>query len=134
MNRELTFGVDLRSLRRALALDELRVQAPGERIELDASAEFDCISVTTRRSVYEIILLSARTGDAFIRGGPFFPTFRRATIAGSNFGGSALMVKAVCVGLRLEFMAGGHRYVTSRIQTVSRRPLRGCMPPRRSMA
>ena len=126
MNRELTVGVDPRSLRRALAFDELRVPAPGETIELDSSAEFDCISVATRRSVYDIILLSACTGEALVRGGTFFPTFRRASIAGSNFGGSALMVRTICVGLRLEFVAQGKRYVTSRIRTISRRPLRAC--------
>ena len=127
MNRQLTSGVEPRSLRRALAFDELRVPAPSETIELDSSAEFECISVTTRQSVYEIILLSARTGEALVRGGTFFPAFRRATIAGSNFGGSALMVRTVCVGLRLEFVADGTRYVTSPIQTISRRPLRRCM-------
>ena len=130
MNRELTFGVEPRALRRALAFDELRVPAPGERIELDSSAEFDCISVTTRRSDYEIILLSASTGEAFVRGGTFLPTFRRATIAGSSFGGSALMVRTVCVGLRLEFVADGQRYVTSPIRIISRRPLRACMQRR----
>ena len=127
MNRQLTSGVEPRSLRRVVAFDELRVPAPGETIELDSSAEFECISVTTRQSVYEIILLSARTGEALVRGGTFFPTFRRATIAGSTFGGSALMIRSVCVGLRLEFVADGTRYVTSPIQTISRRPLRRCM-------
>lgn len=127
MNYELTFGVEPRSFRRALAFDELRAPAPGETIELDSSAEFECISITTRQSMYEIILLSAGTGEALVRGGTFFPTFRRATIAGSNFGGSALMVRTVCAGLRLEFVADGKRYVTSRIQTMSRRPLRECM-------
>jgi hypothetical protein len=134
MNRELTVGVEPRSLRRALVFDELRVPTPGERIELDSSAEFDCISVTTRRSVYEIILRSARTGDAFVRGGTFFPTFRRATIAGSNFGGTALMVRTICVGLRLELVADGERYVTSPIRTISRRPLRECMQRRPRIA
>jgi hypothetical protein len=127
MNRELTVGVDPRSLRRAVALDELRVPAPGETIELDSSAEYDCISVATRRSVYDIILLSARTGEALVRGGTFFPAFRRATIAGSNFGGTALMVRTICAGLRLEFVVDGERYVTSPIRTISRRPFRTCM-------
>ena len=54
-------------------------------------------------------------------------TVHRATIAGSTFGGSALMIRSACVGLRLEFVADGTRYVTSRIQTISRYPLRGCV-------
>jgi hypothetical protein len=89
-------------------------------VYLDSCREFDRIVVRTRYSVYELIVLSGTDGDVLIRGGRTFPDFRRARFEGSTAGGSALSLRSVDVGRRMELQVGRKRFTTSTIQTVSR--------------
>jgi hypothetical protein len=89
-------------------------------LQLASCPALESIVVRTRSSVYELIVLSGDRGEVMIRGGRFFPEFRRATVAGSSFGGSCMKLRSICVGLYLELHTAGRLFVTSRIQAVSR--------------
>jgi hypothetical protein len=90
------------------------------RIRLEACRELERIVVRTRRSVYEIIVLSGKAGDVLVRGGRFFPKFRQATVTGSIFGGCGVELGSISVGLHLELQCGGGSFLTSQIVAVSR--------------
>ena len=90
-----------------------------DEIQLDSCPPFEQIVVRTCRSVYDVIVLSGEPGEVMIRGGRFFPEFRRASVAGSIAGGSVLKLRSICVGLHMELNVNGKRFVTSRIQAIS---------------
>jgi hypothetical protein len=94
--------------------------APGDAIHLDACAPFERIAVRTQKSDYELVVLPGSSGEVLVRGGRYFNEFRRAALAGSIFGASAIRVRTIEVGGRLELHADGTTIVTSTIQDVSR--------------
>ena len=53
-------------------------------IQVDQLAAMDRVTVRTRHSVYEIVLLSPASADIMVRGGEFFPEFTRARLAGAR--------------------------------------------------
>jgi hypothetical protein len=103
--------------------EEFRVR-PGtsdcDAVSLDFCVPFEHIAVRTRRTDYEVVVLPGSSGDVLVRGGRFFEEFRRARLAGSTFGGSAIRVKTIEVGCTLELQVDGTRIVTSTIEAVSR--------------
>jgi hypothetical protein len=90
-----------------------------DTIKLGSCRDFDRILVKTRHSVYEMLVMSAESGDVMVRGGVFGPQFQRATVTGSTFGGSAVQRRAICVGRFLELSVGGRTFVTSSVQAAS---------------
>lgn len=119
MNPETLSGAGAPSLAVALPFEDLATSPPDDAIQLDTCPEFQWIVVRTRRSVYDIIVLSGDAGEVMVRGGRFFPEFRRAIIAGSTFGGSAVRAGSICAGCHLELEVAGKSFVTSRIEAVS---------------
>ena len=119
MNRETVTGGEAASLAIALPFDELATSPPDDTIQLDSCPQFQWILVRTRRSVYDVIVLSGEAGEVMIRGGSFFPEFQLATIVGSTFGGSAVRLGSICAGCHLELHVDGKSFVTSRIENVS---------------
>ena len=93
--------------------------APTE-IALDSCAESEWIVVRTKHSVYELVVLSGKHGAVLVRGGRLFPTFQRATVAGSVIGPAAVRLASIVIGLHLELRVGTHSFVTSRIEAVSK--------------
>ena len=89
-------------------------------VRLASCSELDHVVVRTERSMYDLIVLDGAACDVMVRGGRYFPEFRRAILAGSTFGGSAVKLRTICIGLHLEFNAGGKSVVTSRVQDISR--------------
>jgi hypothetical protein len=89
-------------------------------IHLDSCVPFERIVVRTRRSDYEVVVLPGNDGEVLVRGGLMFGEFRRATLTGSTFGGSAIRVGMIEVGGQLELRVDGQPIVTSTIQAVSR--------------
>src|SRR5262245_24215727 len=87
---------------------------------LESCADLERIVVKTQSSVYELVVLCSKTGDVVVRGGRFFPEFRCARVAGSVFGGSAVKLRHISVGLHLELHVNGRPFVTSRIEGISR--------------
>jgi hypothetical protein len=122
MNRETVSGAGAPSFADAIPFGGFAASPPDNVIQLDSCSVFQWIVVTTRQSVYDIIVLSGDAGKVMVRGGCFFPEFRHATIAGSTFGGSAAKLGSICVGLHLEIHVDGKSFVTSRIRTVSLGP------------
>src|SRR5947199_4100079 len=95
---------------------------PGDAAcDLEDCAPFDRICFRTRRSDYEVIVLNGGSGSVLVRGGRYFPEFDRARLAGSTLGGSAIKVRTIQVGCRLELRIGRETIVTSSIEAVSRR-------------
>lgn len=89
-------------------------------IRLDSCVAFERIAVKTQSSLYEVIVLCGRTGEVLIRGGRFFPEFRRAILTGSTAGGSALKLRTIDVGLRIELRDDLKLYTTTAVEAVSR--------------
>jgi hypothetical protein len=111
-------------------LDELSPSNPDDAIDLESCSELEWIVVRTRASVYDVIVLSGREGEVMIRGGRFFPEFRRASLSGSIVGRSAVKLRTICVGTLLEFRVDDKSFVTSRVEAVTRRtaPPRSVIP------
>ena len=123
MKSETMSDVELAASVIAKPLGELAISTPDDAIDLKSCSELEWIAVRTRSSVYDIIVLSAEVGEVMIRGGRFFPEYRRAIMAGSIFGRSGVKLRSICVGLHMEFHFEGKSFVTSRIHAVSRHRL-----------
>jgi len=95
------------------------IRESDDAMQIDSCAPFERIAVRTRNSVYDVIVLSGDVGDVLVRGGRFFPEFRRAELAGATAGGSALKMRSINVGLRMEFHVAGESFVTSTVQGIS---------------
>jgi hypothetical protein len=93
---------------------------PEASVALEACDAFEEIIVKTLRHVYEIVVLSSRTGAVLVRGGDWFPEFRRATLIGSTRCGRPLRVRCVEAESSLAFLADGNLIRTSRVQSVVR--------------
>lgn len=93
---------------------------PDTAIQLGSCVPFERIAVKTRSNMYEVIVLCGRTGEVLIRGGRYFPEFRRALLIGSTAGGSALMLRTIDVGLRMEVRDGVTLYRTTPVEAISR--------------
>jgi hypothetical protein len=89
-------------------------------IQLDSCTPFEPIVAKTHGSVYELVVLSGRTGEVMVRGGRFFPEFRPAILIGSTPGGTALKMRSLEVGLRMEFQTDKRFVMTSAVETLSR--------------
>jgi hypothetical protein len=96
------------------------IDSPCHAIHLNSCLPFDRIAVRTHRSDYEVVVLPGSSGQVLVRGGRYFTTFRRAALAGSTFGGSAIRLRSIEVGGQLELRVDGHPIVTSTIEAVSR--------------
>ena len=114
---------DAEAIVRAKPLTELTMSKPADTIDLESCSELEWLVVRTRNSVYDVIVLSGHDSEVMIRGGRFFPEFRRAILTGSIVGRSAVKLRSICVGLHLELHVDGKSFVTSRVQAVSRHSL-----------
>ena len=90
-------------------------------IQIDSCPALEHIEVRTLNSVYEVIVMEGGAGEVLIRGGRFFPEFRRARLAGAT-AGSALKLLGIYVGLRMELYVDDQPIVTSSVRWISRRP------------
>jgi hypothetical protein len=91
-------------------------------IHIDSCAAQDTIIVTTRSSVYELIVLRGDRGDVLVRGGSHFTEFRRVLFLGSAAAGGALEPHTVDIGLRMTFGVDDRVVITSEVQSLSRGP------------
>jgi hypothetical protein len=79
----------------------------------------DQLTVRTRNSTYEIIVVMPESAEVAVRGGAFFPTFARVQVAGSSLGGSFLKLHSIHIGFRMELVFNRRSVVTSPVQTIS---------------
>jgi hypothetical protein len=87
-------------------------------MQVDALHDLDMLLVRTMNTVYDITVVTARTGEVIVRGGRFFPQPTRAVILGSSLGGAFLKLRGIYCGFALEVYASGTRIVTSAVQSV----------------
>ena len=91
-------------------------------IDLGSCAVRETIVVTTRASVYELIVLRGDEGDVLVCGSSHFTEFRRVLFVGSTADGGSLHPRTIDIGLRLHFIRGDRLVTTSAAQSLSRRP------------
>jgi hypothetical protein len=82
----------------------------------------EAIVVTTRSSVYELVVLRSARGLIVVRGGRHFPKSRRALFLGSMADDGSVALRTIDVGLRMRFVSGNQSFLTSPVQSICRRP------------
>ena len=88
-------------------------------LRIDDLSALDRLTVETRHSTYEIVIVSPATAEVLVRGGAFFPTFTSAQLAGCSLGGSFLKMRSAHVGFCLEFALEAHVIITSPVRTIA---------------
>jgi hypothetical protein len=86
---------------------------------LDQLAALDRVTVFTRNSCYEIVVVAPASGEVLVRGGAFFPEFTSARLAGCTLGGSFLKLRSVYTGFHMEFALAGGVIITSPVGTIA---------------
>jgi hypothetical protein len=94
-------------------------------IHIDSCRARETIVVTTRSSVYELVVLRSARGLIVVRGGRHFPKCRRALFLGSMADDGAVAPRTIDVGLRMKFVSGNQSFLTSPVQSICRRPTSG---------
>jgi hypothetical protein len=105
---------------RAADLDVWANHAWTDGLQIDTLPDLDHLLVRTRNSLYEITVVSSRTGEVLVRGGAFFPTFVPARLAGSSLGGSFLKTRGIYVGFQMELQHGALTVLTTRVRSIAR--------------
>ena len=91
----------------------------GMSIHIDSCAAQDTIVVTTRSSVYELVVLRGDRGDVLIRGGQHFTEVTPVLFLGSMTADGSLEPHTIGIGLRMTFVFGDRFVITSPVQAVS---------------
>ena len=89
-------------------------------INIDSCEAREEILVSTRSSVYELIVLPGDQGSVSVRGGRHFPDFRPVLLLGSLAADGSLEPRTIDVGLRMKFAFGDRFVVTSQVQSLCR--------------
>jgi hypothetical protein len=89
-------------------------------INVTQLSPFDTLTVTTKNSVYTIVVVSPQTGTIEVRGSSAFPSFTPARVCGSSLGGGLLKRNVVHRGFCLELVHGDlGAVVTTRVRAVA---------------
>ena len=123
MIKHSSTAIDVSTVRPAVAQSPAYLDAWVGRpwvdgMQVDALHDLDMLLVRTMNTVYEITVVTARSGEVIVRGGRFFPQPTRAVILGSSLGGAFLKLRGIYCGFALEVYACGTRIVTSAVQSV----------------
>ena len=123
MIKNLSTAIGISTVRPAAAHSSAHLDAWVGRpwvdgMQVDALRDLDMLLVRTMNTVYDITVVTARTGEVIVRGGRFFPQPTRAVILGSSLGGAFLKLRGIYCGFALEVYASGTRIVTSAVQSV----------------
>jgi hypothetical protein len=100
-------------------LDTWSSHAWTDGVQLETLQDMEKLEVGTENSVYEVTVISGRSGDILIRGGKYFPEYTPARLAGSSLGGSFLKLRGIYIGFNLEIHFDQKVIVTSRVRTIS---------------
>jgi len=87
-------------------------------IQVDQLAAFERLTVRTKHSTYEIIVVSPGTAEVLVRGGEFFREFTKARLAGCTLGGSFLKLRSIHLGFHVEFALATGVIITSPVRTI----------------
>jgi len=91
-----------------------------EGIQIEACLPLDRLVVETRNSVYDIVVVSPKDGGVLVRGGRWFPDFRKAQLVGATAGGHTLKLFGIYGGLCVEFFVDRRTVTTSTVAAVYR--------------
>lgn len=86
---------------------------------MDLLAACDRLTVLTRQSTYEIVVVAPAEGKVLVRGGQFFRDFTPVRLTGATLGGSFVKVRTVHIGFRMEFDTGRGCVLTSPAKTIA---------------
>jgi hypothetical protein len=86
---------------------------------LDQLTALDRVTVFTRNSQYEIVVVTPLTGEVLVRGGSFFREFTPVRLAGCTLGGSFLKLRSIHAGFHIEFAVSSGVVVTSPVGTLA---------------
>ena len=86
---------------------------------LASLAALDRVTVLTRNSRYEIVVVDPARGEVLVRGGSFFPEFTSARLAGCTLGGSFLKLRSIYTGFHMEFALTSGVIITSPVGTIA---------------
>lgn len=119
MSQSTSSGVSGVRVPRAAMLDTWSSADWSGGVNVTALSPFDELTVTTKNSVYTIVIVSPHSGAVKIRGGSAFPSFTDARICGSSLGGGLLKCNVVDPGFCLELNHEGlGTVVTTRVRSV----------------
>jgi hypothetical protein len=88
-------------------------------IYVDSCAAQETIVITTRSSVYELVVLRGDRGDVLVRGGRYFTEVTRASFLGSIADDGSAEPHTIDIGLRMKFVVDERFVVTSPVQSLS---------------
>ena len=88
-------------------------------ISVDTCAAQDTIVITTRSSVYELVVARGDRGDVLIRGGRHFTEVTPVLFLGSIADDGSLEPHTVSIGLRMKFIWRGRLVITSPVKSLS---------------
>ena len=91
-------------------------------IDFGSCAVRETLVVTTRESVYELIVLRGDEGDVLVRGGSQFTEFQQVLFVGSTAAGGPRRARTIDIGLRMQFICGDQLVTTSAVRSLSRHP------------
>ena len=112
------------SLPRACDLDSWSGLPWGNGVQLASFRSLETLEVRTKNTVYEITVMDSSNGDVLVRGGRFFPVYKRVRLAGASLAGSFLKVSGIYVGFSIEFTTDSETIVTTRVRQIDVVPSR----------
>jgi hypothetical protein len=87
---------------------------------VDSCEAQETIVITTRSSVYELVVLHADRGDVLVRGGKYFTDFSPVLFLGSIADDGSFNRDTIDVGGRLKFVFREQFVITSPVESLSR--------------
>ena len=88
-------------------------------IYVDSCAVQETIVITTRSSVYELVVLRGGRGDVLVRGGGHFTEVTPVLFLGSIADDGSVEPHTIGIGLRMKFACVNRFVITSPVQSVS---------------
>jgi hypothetical protein len=102
----------------AMTLESWSTRDWGAGVQVACLNPLDVLHVRTKNTLYEITILDPASAEVLVRGGRFFPEYRRAILAGSSLGGAFLKLHGVYVNFCMELNTGVLRIVTTAVESV----------------
>ena len=93
--------------------------------QVDEVPVFQTLTVVTRNTFYEIVVLEGQEGWIRVRGGQFFPEWREVQLAGCSLGGSFLKLRGIYAGFCMELHVGSETIITSPVRRLTMTQLEG---------
>lgn len=90
-----------------------------EGLQIDQLDVLEPLTVRTRNSTYTIVVVRPATGEVLMHGGRIGPAFEHGIVVGATAGGSAIKLRGIYPGLRMEIVLSGRRLLTSVVESIA---------------